>query len=247
MIAIDVLHIIAIAILFIILIYLISYGNKKMFLPIAIIFAMSSFIAFPYVTAYEFEMVPNIIANYFTKMNGSTFTVIPWVSYSLFGACLGLILNKNPKFILNYFSPIVLIALGFLMHFKSWHFLNYISSDIEVLISLRKNAYLFERLGHVFIISGIMVYISLIWKKIPPIIPKIGAETLLIYVVHAFVIYGAIYQFGIAQHFGKSLTPWECFFLALFLEFGFISLVYYIDRIRLKLSKINPIFSNFLK
>ena len=80
--------------------------------------------------------------------------------------------------------------------------------------------------------------INNIFSNIPKIIPKIGSETLTIYIVHAFVIYGSIFQFGIAQNYGNSLTPWECVAIVVPLEIFFVVLIYYIKPIRAYFRKI---------
>jgi uncharacterized membrane protein len=234
MIRVDVLHIIAVAILFIVGTYVLSRLTKiKMYL-LLLILAMSSFLFYPDIVSANFNYLPKFLASYIDRGQNFGFTIIPWVGYSLFGGILGIFIYSKPKFITNNLFAAMFLLLGVLFHYSSSSILMdfYDLTGWDNLKSLAFNNFQFFRLGHVFVAVGVFMFINNSKIKIPSIIPKIGAETLTIYVVHAFVIYGSIFQFGIAQSYGKSLTPWECFAIALLIEIFFFILIYFIDDIR---------------
>ncbi|MFN3196435.1 MAG: heparan-alpha-glucosaminide N-acetyltransferase domain-containing protein [Chlorobiota bacterium] len=230
----DVLHIIAVAILLIVATYVLSRLTKiKMYL-LLLVLAMSSFLFYPDIVSTNFDYLPRFLASYIDRGQNFGFTIIPWVGYSLFGGVLGIFIYSKPKFITNNLFAAMFILLGLLFHYSSSSILIdfYDFTGWENLKSLAFNNFQFFRLGHVFVAVGVFMLINNSKIKIPSIIPKIGAETLTIYVVHAFIIYGSIFQFGIAQSYGKSLTPWECFAIALLIEIFFFVLIYYIEDIR---------------
>ena len=230
----DVLHIIGVAILIIVVIYLISRITKiKMYL-LLLLTALSSFLFYPDIVSTNFDHLPRFISAYIDRGQNFGFTIIPWVGYSLFGGVLGIFIYSKPKFITNNLFAAMFILLGLLFHYSSSAILMdfYDWTGWENLKSLAFNNFQFFRLGHVFVAVGVFMFINNSNIKIPNLIPKIGAETLLIYFGHAFIIYGSIFQFGIAQSYGKSLNPWECLTIALLIELFFIGLVYYIDDIR---------------
>lgn len=237
-IAIDVLHIIGLAIFVIIFLYLIFGKRFYSFVSSLLVFAVLSIIVFPFIQSTDFSDWPNFIANYLTKDNRSVFTLFPWVGYSLTGAVAGAFIFKYEDITRSLKLGVLLVLIGLIIHLFIADFLLIFKNLGSIFESLAYDAYLFERMGQVLIISGMMIFIAKFWKNIPPIIPKIGSETLVIYIVHSFIIYGSIFQYGIAQNYGKSLSPWECFWLALGLELFFVVLTYYIDEIRNGLANI---------
>lgn len=240
MLIVDVLHIIGTAILLIVLIYLLATTIRSKVYPLMLIGALLTFYYYPDIEPLDFTYLPQFLSNYVAKGKHFSFTIVPWVGYSLFGAVLGIFVWTKPKSINSYILAFIFFVAGYLLHFYStdmlidlYEFTGWINFK-----SLAYNNFLFYRLGHVFIVTSIFMVINNLFRNIPKIIPKIGSETLTIYIVHAFVIYGSIFQFGIAQNFGKALTPWECFALALCLEIFFVALVYYIKPIRAFMQEI---------
>ena len=234
MLIVDVLHIIGTAILLIVLIYLLATYTRLKVYFLMLIGALATFYYYPDIEPFDFSSLPEFLSNYVAKGKQFSFTIIPWVGYSLFGSVLGIFIWSRPKTVNSYFLAFIFLVSGYLLHFYSTDMLIdlYELTDWINFKHLAYNNFLFYRLGHVFIVTSVFMTINNIFRNIPAIIPKIGSETLTIYIVHAFVIYGSIFQFGIAQNFGKALTPWECFTLALILEIFFIALVYYIEPIR---------------
>lgn len=234
MLIVDVLHIIGTALLLIVLLYLLATYSRIKVYALMLIGALATFYYYPDIEPFDFSYLPDFLSNYLAKGKQFSFTIIPWVGYSLFGGVLGIFAWTRPKSINSYILAFIFLVLGFLLHFYSTDMLLdlYRFTDWINFKHLAYNNFLFYRLGHVFIVVSIFMVINNVFKNIPKIIPKIGSETLTIYIVHAFVIYGSIFQFGIAQNFSKALTPWECFALALALEIFFVVLVYYIKPIR---------------
>lgn len=237
---IDVLHIIGTALLLIVLTYLLAtYLRTKVYI-LMLIGAILTFYYYPDIEPFDFSYLPEFLSNYLAKGKQFSFTIIPWVGYSLFGSVLGIFVWTKPKSINSYLLAFIFLVSGFLLHFYStdmlldlYRFTGWINFK-----KLAFNNYLFYRLGHVFIVVSIFMVINNVFKNIPSLIPKIGSETLTIYIVHAFVIYGSIFQFGIVQNFGGTLTPWQCLALALVLEIFFVTLVYYIKPIRAYLKEL---------
>ena len=63
------------------------------------------------------------------------------------------------------------------------------------------------RLGNVLLVFGFFALMrNVITSKL---IKTIGQNTLSIYVIHCFVLYGSITSHGLLQHFGGSLKPYQ--------------------------------------
>ncbi len=230
----HVLHVIGIAISIIVLLYL---PFAKSDFPLFTVFILAGncfFLFYPDFVQTDFnKIMPRFFANFFTKDNGSVFTIVPWTGFSLLGASFGLILYRYKKLMNSSFFFLMFITAGIILSWFSGHFLNffYYLTEWDNLLYLYENNFLYYRLGQVLIVGGLLGIIART-VKIPPIITKIGSETLTIYFLHAVIIYGSITTYGLSQHFGKTLGPWECIFLALTVEVLMILAAYYAKTFR---------------
>lgn len=240
----HVLHVIGIAISLILILYLIltKLNINHWFFYFAV--GNAIFLFHPdNLLINWFEILPLPIANFLSKANGSMFTVIPWIGFSLFGASFGMLYQRNPKLINSYLSFIIVLITGVLTHFYSGAFLIliYEITGWENLDYLARNNFLHFRLGQVLIITGILGLISKV-ITLPKIITKIGSETLGIYILHSVLIYGAFTTFGYVQMFGKTLNGWQCLILVVFTEILMIIFAYYARNIREKFVELKTKF-----
>ena len=93
----DVLHCIGLSLLFLIAFYLLTYKRKSR-LRMSLIMLGTTFVAFFFEPIYNhlnYQYLPIFIANYFTKVNGSVFTIFPWFGYASLGGFLGFLFYKN--------------------------------------------------------------------------------------------------------------------------------------------------------
>ena len=63
------------------------------------------------------------------------------------------------------------------------------------------------RLGNVLLVFGFFALMRNVITS--QLIKSIGQNTLSIYVIHCFVLYGSITSHGLLQHFGGSLKPYQ--------------------------------------
>ncbi|MBT8281344.1 MAG: DUF1624 domain-containing protein, partial [Muriicola sp.] len=91
----DVLHCIGISIMVIIAVYLLTAGLKKWVLPFSLVgLTLVLFLFEPLYSTWTFTAWPEAIANYFTRSNGSVFTIIPWVGYTALGGFLAVLFKR---------------------------------------------------------------------------------------------------------------------------------------------------------
>lgn len=205
----DVLHCIGLSILGIIGLYLLMQNRKKWLFPMAL--ASITFLLFllePLYKAFSYSFLPDALSNYFTKTNGSVFTIFPWFGYAAFGGSLSLLFTRFKDF--KYLYP---VAIGTAMVFGIS--LIFYSSDLFLLISrftgiqlfadIYFNNYLFIRLGDVFLVFAVfMLFRSFLTHNT---LIKIGQSTLSIYVIHFIILYGSFTGLGLYRFFHHSLTP----------------------------------------
>jgi uncharacterized membrane protein len=225
----DVLHIIGLSILGIIGLYLLTYKHKKYLFPISLLIISCLLFSFePVYTNWTFQLLPDALANYFTRTNGSVFTIIPWFGYTAIGGFFSYLFTqyKNYKFL--YPAAISIAALaGILLIFFSSNLFLAISSitGIQLFEAIAANNYLFIRLGDVLVAFAIFMLLrQFITSRM---VLKIGQNTLSIYVIHFVILYGSFTGLGLYRFFYQSLSPailipaaiafmFVCTFLSLF-------------------------------
>ncbi len=91
----DVLHCIGLSILGIIGIYVLTANHRKWLFPTVLLTVTTLLFVFePYYKTVNFYLLPQWIANYFTKAYGSVFTILPWFGYATFGSFMAIIFKK---------------------------------------------------------------------------------------------------------------------------------------------------------
>ncbi|MGB5820537.1 MAG: heparan-alpha-glucosaminide N-acetyltransferase domain-containing protein, partial [Saonia sp.] len=100
----DVLHCIGLSILGIIGIYLLTHHKRKFVFPLTLVIITCLLFVFePYYKGLAYTYLPQGIANYFTKANGSVFTIFPWFGYAAFGGFLSILFSSYKNF--RYLYP----------------------------------------------------------------------------------------------------------------------------------------------
>ena len=206
----DVLHCIGLSILGIIGIYVLTANKRKWLFP-TILLAVTTllFLFEPYYKTLNFYLLPQWIANYFTKANGSVFTILPWFGYATFGSFMAILFKKykNNKHLYRYAIGISLV-LGILLIFGSSELFLAVSeaTKIQLFADIFFNNYLFIRLGDVLVVFALfMLARKFLMNKVGL---RLGQSTLSIYVVHFVILYGSFTGLGLYGFFNHSLAPW---------------------------------------
>ncbi|MDO4229816.1 MAG: heparan-alpha-glucosaminide N-acetyltransferase domain-containing protein [Capnocytophaga sp.] len=206
---IDVLHCIGLSLLFLIAIYLFSYQKKSYVMPLILLgFTIFSFLFEPFYSTLNYEFLPTVLANYFTKANGSVFTIFPWFGYASFGAFIGVLFSifRDNKYVYRYAIGFTTF-FGFILSFAFSPFLNWVYSVIgeEFALITAENT-IFNCLGNVLLIFSIFMLLrDVIMSKT---IRTIGQNTLSIYIIHYIILYGSFIGVGLYRYFHHSLSPY---------------------------------------
>lgn len=205
----DVLHCIGLSILAIIGVYLFACNKKNFVFPlIMVVITIVLFLFEPIYKQFSFGFLPIGIANYFTKANGSVFTIIPWLGYATIGGALSLLFRRFKDYKYLYPTAITLaLAVGSLLLFYSSPFFAWLNeiSGIGLFGLIQSNNYLFIRLGDVFLVFAVFMLIR--GALTNRTILKIGSSTLTIYVVHFIILYGSFTGLGLYRFYHHDLSP----------------------------------------
>ncbi|GLU44627.1 heparan-alpha-glucosaminide N-acetyltransferase domain-containing protein [Allomuricauda sp. NBRC 101325] len=205
----DVLHCIGLSIFALIGVYLLTSNRKKFVFPTVLV--LITLVLFLFERVYKdwtYPFLPDFLANYLTKANGSVFTIIPWLGYTTIGAFISVLFNRFKNFKYLYPAAIsIALAMGYLLIYQSTRAFAalYESTGWEFLKLIVSNNYLFIRLGNVFVVFAIfMVLRRFLTNKT---ILNIGGSTLSIYVIHFVILYGSLTGLGLYRPFNHSLSP----------------------------------------
>jgi uncharacterized membrane protein len=205
----DVLHIIGLSILGIIGLYLLtSKKGKYLFPSLLLLISCLLFSLEPIYAKWSFSLFPDAIANYFTRANGSVFTIIPWFGYTAFGAFVSFLFTKykNSKFLYPAAISLSSVAGLWLIFFSSDLFAMVSSiTGIQLFTAIALNNYLFIRLGDVLMVFAVFMLLRQFITS--GTILKIGQNTLSIYVIHFVILYGSFTGLGLYKFFYQSLSP----------------------------------------
>ncbi|WP_445382052.1 acyltransferase family protein [Robiginitalea sp. IMCC43444] len=226
----DVLHCIGMALLVIIGLYLISVRVHQKLLPLLLLgISIGLFLFEPMYKTADYSWLPDAFANYFTKANGSVFTIIPWVGYTTFGGFLSLWFRKFAYMKgLYLWSIAISILSGCSLIWLSSPFFEwmYESSGIDLFGMIVSNNYLFIRLGDVMLVFAVfMILRSLVKQRL---FLQIGQNTLSIYVIHFIILYGSLAGVGLYQFWHHQLSPQVVIIgaLAFMISSSYLALLY---------------------
>jgi len=205
----DVLHCIGLSILGIIGVYILTYSRKKFVFPTVLMtITMLLFLFEPQYQKWSYSFLPDALANYFVKSNGSVFTIFPWFGYASFGAFTSVLFTRYKNYKYLYPAAIAISAIigSFLIFYSSDFFLGISqATGLQMFADIFFNNYLFIRLGDVFVAFAVFMLVRQ-WLTNDTLL-KIGQSTLSIYIIHFILLYGSFTGLGLYQYFHHSLTP----------------------------------------
>ncbi len=205
----DVLHCIGLSILGIVGIYLLAHRTNKALLSVFLVsVTLLLFLFEPIYDSWTFGFLPQALANFLTKDNGSVFTIIPWFGYTTFGAFLSVMFTKykDHKFLYEYAISLSLLAGLTLIFLSSDFFLGLTDiTGITLFTAIANNNYLFIRLGDVFMVFAMFMLFRRLMTNATLL--KIGQSTLSIYIIHFIILYGSFTGLGLYRFFNHQLTP----------------------------------------
>jgi uncharacterized membrane protein len=213
---IDVLQCIGLSLIIIVIIYKLTFKKTLLFSLLMFFLGLVVFMSEPLFRNLELPDMPLLIANYFSKVNGSIFNIIPWFGYIAFGSFISTLFYKylkHPRFKVIIVSSFLVIGVLLITQSSCLLMQLYSATDCELLKEVAYYNYLFTRLGNVLILFALFYSAEKYIKQ--PIVLKIGQKTLSIYVIHFIIIYGSFTGLGLQQLIGKTLVPWQAILGAL--------------------------------
>lgn len=235
----DVLHCIGLSLLITIVLYKLFSYNTYVFSVILLATALVCFLIEPFLQHLSFSSVPNVISNYFTKSNGSVFTILPWFGYFAFGVFMATYFYKFQQYKnFKLLAVLTLLSGGFFcIKWSAWCFTQLFKiTDMYLFYQNASYNYLFPRFGNVLILFAIFYSLEQFLKS--SIIIKTGQKTLSIYIIHSIILYGSFTGFGLNKYFKHALNLQHTFIGTLIFITMVCLISFYVNSNTLYYSKI---------
>jgi uncharacterized membrane protein len=153
------------------------------------------------------SLMPLWLASYFGPTTGSQFPMFPWAGFVLLGAGLGQVYTRWGAARLGRFANLVLLAPGAVM--------------IAVALGVRQLPFplfgpgpwafipgeVLLRAGACLVLLAVMAHVSGRIDRLPHVFASVAQETLLIYFVHLCIVYGSVWNTGLAGRYALALSP----------------------------------------
>lgn len=153
------------------------------------------------------DRLPATLGAYLSPATGSLFPLFPWAAYVLLGAVLGTLYVQSRTANFASFASRVLLGggLGMLA-------LALVSARVPLqpfgptdFWSTSPNLFLL-RSGLVLLVLGILAHVSRLVSQPSLVVQALARESLTIYPVHLCIVYGSVWNLGLRQHVGPTLT-----------------------------------------
>jgi uncharacterized membrane protein len=153
------------------------------------------------------RLLPAWLAAYLSPERGSLFPLFPWATYVLFGAGLGQIYVGWGAAHLSRYATFALLVPGILLTSLGWGLAalenapwgpdawNFMPIQLAI------------RVGACLIILAAIAAASQRLARLPHFFAAVAQETLLIYFVHLCIVYGSIWNNGLAVYYAAALGP----------------------------------------
>jgi uncharacterized membrane protein len=153
------------------------------------------------------QRLPAWLAAYMSPARGSLFPLFPWATYVLVGAGLGQIYVSWGAARLASYTTLVLLVPGLVLSTIGWGLTavenapwgpdawNFMPIQLTI------------RIGACLILLAGIAWASQHLARLPHFFAAVAQETLPIYFVHLCIVYGSIWNRGLAVWFAASLGP----------------------------------------
>jgi len=173
------------------------------------------------------RIMPGWLAAYMSPARGSLFPLFPWATYVLFGAGLGQIYVGWGAARLASYTAYVLFAPGVVLSVLGWG-LSAIEEgpwgpDAWNFMPIQ----LAIRIGACLMLLAAIARASQRLTRLPHFFSAVAQETLPIYFVHLCIVYGSIWNNGLAIWYAGALGPMATLACVLFLLVAMAALGWY--------------------
>ena len=182
--------------------------SRRVFMVVSFVLAVLTIVFTPAVWRYDWTaLLPLPLASYLSPANGSQFPLFPFGAAVLIGAAAGQLYARWGASHLPSFANWVMLAAGAALTLAALY-TRFIGFDAYGPGAGRGIPGEFMlRTGISLIILGVIAHLSQRITHLPHVFGAVAQESLLIYFVHLCIVYGSVWNRGLVQYFGETLSP----------------------------------------
>ena len=162
----------------------------------------------------------------------SVFAIIPWMAFTLYGGMVGALIIRFQDYVKNYWFSLIFISVGAILNGFGRPIGIFLDDSLEMInidLLLVGNAWLYGRMGQVFIALGILMLVDRWIDFKGELFLKIGQNTLPIYIIHVVILYGGIFGIGLNQFMKHSLSGLEAIIGSVIFIASFVVFIKYFE------------------
>jgi uncharacterized membrane protein len=200
--------------------------RPAVFMRVTLALAFVIALATPLLWSVEWtRWLPLGLAAYLSPAIGSQFPLTPWAAFVLVGAGLGQIYARwGAAHLAAYANRVLLLPAAALVG---------LSAVVPVIPGVTTGAAGFIpaqvllRTGACLLILGAIAHVSRLMTRLPHVFGAVAQESLLIYFMHLCLVYGSIWNVGLAQIYGMTRTPRQMLVIVVLLVAAMTGLAWY--------------------
>src|SRR5688572_25207990 len=201
--------------------------SRRLFTTLALGLAALAVLATPWAWSVDWSTrLPPAVAAYLTPAAGSLFPLVPWSAFLLLGAALGQLYARWDRERLPRYANLMLVvpgavmlAIGYSERLTGGTWFGGPGGFIPAQFMIRSGACL--------LMLGALAHASRRISHLPHVFSAMAQETLVIYFVHLCLVYGSVWNPGLYQAFGRTLSPGIVFVVVVVLVAAMALLAWY--------------------
>jgi uncharacterized membrane protein len=193
--AVDVLQLIGVTLIALQILVLVA-RTRRAFTIVGFVIATALVLASPAAWRTDWTtLMPLPLAAYLSPATGSLFPLLPWAAFVFVGAAAGQLYARWGAAHLVAFAHWGMLAPGAALIVAGVTLVGDIPGDVAI------------RTGICGLILGLIAIVSRHVSQLPRAFGAVAQESLVVYFVHLCIVYGSIWNPGLALFYGGKLTP----------------------------------------
>ncbi|MGC4086280.1 MAG: heparan-alpha-glucosaminide N-acetyltransferase domain-containing protein [Vicinamibacterales bacterium] len=182
--------------------------SRRLFGAVALVVSLALMLFAPVVWGITWEArLHPAVAAYLSPNTGSLFPLVPWSAFILIGAALGLLYARwGASHLAQYANRALLLPAAATLLLGLWLTARQVQFfGTSPFAFVPGNVML--RAGACLAIVGVVAHLSRRITQLPHVFGAVAQESLLIYVLHLFIVFGSVLAPGLLGIYGPTRTP----------------------------------------
>jgi uncharacterized membrane protein len=223
----DVLQLVGVTLILVQLLVMAS-RSRRAFTLTCFGIAVSAILATPFLWSVDWAaLLPVSVASYLTPATGSLFPLFPWMAFVLLGAGFGQLYARWGAADLLRFARRALLLPGVTMLLAAAALRLAAPTGFGGGPGAIVPSEALLRVGACLIILAAIAYLSRRITRLPHVFGAVAQESLLIYFVHLCIVYGSVWNRGLAQSYGPTMAPGQTILAVLVVILSMVALAWY--------------------